>query len=80
MFGYADDCSTTCAGNAVSLLSNTSGGAAGGIAQFAIGTFVADAATQTITFSGPLQDTLNAFQLRTVPAALCASGQRIPGG
>lgn len=41
-------------------------GISGELGQFAIGTFTADAATQTITFSG--SGILNAFQLRDITA------------
>jgi hypothetical protein len=49
---------------------NTSGatGTPGGLGQFAIGTFVADSATETIVFSGTADFPLiNAFQVRAVP-------------
>jgi len=66
--GFQSHTTTATAGNAVSLNSNTSGGTPGGIGQFALGTFVADAtSSETITFSSALQDTLNGFQLRVVP-------------
>jgi hypothetical protein len=35
------------------------------VGQFAIGTFTADSTSQVITFNGPVQDILSAFQLRT---------------
>jgi hypothetical protein len=41
------------AGNSVTLSSNTSGGADGGVGQFATGTFTANAASEVITFSDP---------------------------
>jgi hypothetical protein len=77
--GFESHTATATAGNAVSLNSNTSAGATGGIGQFALGTFVADATTsQTITFSSTVQDTFNGFQLRTgavpEPTALSLAG------
>ena len=66
--GFQAHTTTATAGNTVGLLSNTSGGADGGIGQFAIGNFVADGSgMQTIIFEGNLQDTINGFQLRAVP-------------
>src|SRR5262249_5061681 len=66
--GFQSHTATATAGNAVSLNSNTSGGTAGGIGQFARGTFVADATTlETITFTSAVQTTFNGFQLRVVP-------------
>jgi hypothetical protein len=59
--------STATAGNSVTLNSDTTG-AAGGLGQFAIGTFTADAATQVITFSSTFESGLNAFQLRQAAA------------
>ena len=59
---------TATAGNAVSLGSNPSG-QLGGLGQFAIGTFIADASnTQSIAFSSASTVVLNGFQLRAVPA------------
>ncbi len=66
--GFPAYVTTATAGNSVSLLSNTSGGAFGGLGQFAIGTFTADSTTETITFSGPVQDTLNGLEFREVTA------------
>jgi hypothetical protein len=60
---------TATAGNSVTLSENT-GKNNGGVGQFAIGTFTADAASQVITFNGAtLKTDLNGFQLRdiTVP-------------
>lgn len=54
---------TATAGNSVELQHNT--GSEGGLGQFVIGTFTADAATQTITFAGDGDfGSFNAFQLR----------------
>ncbi len=59
--------STATAGNSVTLDSNPTD-LDGGLGQFAIGIFVADAATQTILFSGADLAALNAIQLRSTPA------------
>ena len=62
---------TATAGGVVALGSNTTA-ALGGVGQFAIGTFIADATTQqVITFAegGGGSDILNGFQLRQVAAA-----------
>ncbi len=56
---------TATATNAVTLDENTLN-AAGGLGQWASGTFIASGATQAITFSGP-RPVINAFQLRAVP-------------
>lgn len=73
--GFQSHLTTVTAGDAVTLNSNTAGGATGGLGQFAIGTFVADGATQTLTFSGSVQDTFNGFQLRnTAPPASVPDG------
>jgi len=59
---------TATSGNSVTLNSQPSL-LAGGVGQFAIGTFVADAtATQVITFSSGNLTTLNGFQLRELEA------------
>ena len=63
--GFQTHITTATAGNTVSLSSNTSGGVVGGIGQFAIGTFIADAPTQIISFGGSIQNTFNGFQLRS---------------
>lgn len=61
----------TSGGSGVTLDHNVQNGS-GGIGQFAVGTFVADATTQQITFQGagaganPIT-LLNGFQLRVVP-------------
>ena len=58
---------TATAGTSVSLSDNTTN-APGGIGQFAIGTFMASASVQTISFSGSLASpTINAFELRLLP-------------
>jgi len=56
---------TATAGGSVTLSSNTTG-LAGGLGQFAIGTFIADSASQQITFPGDVlhQELINGFQLR----------------
>jgi hypothetical protein len=51
------------AGNSISLIVNVSG-AAGGLGQFAIGNFVADATSQTIVFNGALETVIDGIQLR----------------
>ena len=56
---------TATAGNAVTLNSNPGNNLNGGLGQYAIGTFVADATTsQAITFAGDGDKVLNGFQLR----------------
>jgi hypothetical protein len=56
------------AGNSVTLHSNPAG-AVGGVGQFAIGAFTADATTQVITFTtGNLSYFIDGFQLRDVTA------------
>ena len=57
---------TATAGGAVTLSSETAFGP-GGLGQFALGTFTANASAQAITFSGA--GFLNGFQLRQIPAA-----------
>ena len=57
--------STATAGNTVTLLSRVPE-AAGAVGQFAIGTFTADSATESVAFGGVLAR-LNGFQLRQVP-------------
>src|SRR5205823_11217888 len=56
---------TTSGGSSVALNDNTTGFVAGGLGQYATGSFTADNSTQVITFSGesatPL---LNGFELR----------------
>ena len=55
---------TATSGNAVSLQTNPTF-APGGLGQYAIGTFLADATTsQAITFAGNTPEVLNGFQLR----------------
>ena len=58
---------TATAVNSVSLTTNTTG-ADGGVGQFAIGTFTADASSETITFSSSLQDIISGFDLRETAA------------
>jgi len=65
MFGY--QITATGGNNSVTLSSNTAS-AVGGLGQFVIGSFTADAVTQNITFLGDGDGGfLNAFQLRQVP-------------
>jgi len=69
---------TASAGNTVTLdddPSNTNGG----VGQYALGTFTADAATQSIVFGGPQQALLNGFQLRRIggTSAVPESGQTL---
>lgn len=57
------------AGNSVTLDSNTTN-AVGGVGQFAIGTFTADATSQSFALTGAGGDDfqpMNAFQLRVIP-------------
>jgi hypothetical protein len=64
--GDANEFTTATAGDSVTLQSNTSS-AVGGVGQFAIGTFTADAATQSITFGSNVSHAiLNGFQLREI--------------
>jgi hypothetical protein len=57
---------TVTSGNTTTLRGNTAG-AAGGLGQWVIGSFTADALTQTITFAGDGDyGSLNAFQLRNI--------------
>jgi len=53
---------TATAGNAVTLDANI-GNVEGGLGQYVIGTFLADASTQNVQFTGPI----NAGQLRQLP-------------
>lgn len=66
-FGYQI---TASAGNSVTLRGNT-GSAPGGLGQWVIGSFTADAVTQMITFAGDGDGgELNGFQLRNVTPRL----------
>jgi hypothetical protein len=67
------------AGNSVTLLSNTTN-TVGGLGQFAIGTFVADAISQAVVFSaGPNSNPiLDGFQLRAIPAINQGGGPGVP--
>ncbi len=58
---------TATAGNAVTLASNTGG--FGGLGQFAVGTFTADATSQSIVFTSSNVPLLDAFQLRNLSAS-----------
>jgi hypothetical protein len=81
-----DSPTTATAGNSVTLQTNP-GNIPGNVGQFAIGTFIADATTQLITFDGTLQPILNGAQLRNVtdvaavpePAALGLLGLGLLG-
>ncbi|HSI34893.1 MAG: hypothetical protein ACAI43_21490 [Phycisphaerae bacterium] len=65
---------TATAGNAITLNAT-----AGGIGEYAIGTFVADAATQTIGFSNPtFSYGLNGFQLRDLGTTGGPTGVPLP--
>jgi hypothetical protein len=70
--GIADYTTAAAGGSSVALRWNRSM-EDGGLGEFAIGTFVADAATQSIVFGPPILDggfnsgLMNAFQLREVP-------------
>lgn len=59
---------TGTAGNSVDLLLNTTN-ADGGTGQFAIGTFIADGATQEIVFSSQYLPVINAMQLRDLSSS-----------
>jgi hypothetical protein len=64
--GFGTELTTATAGNAITLADNTTG-AAGGLGQYAIGSFIADATSQSIVFTGgPLAGSFNGFQLREV--------------
>jgi MYXO-CTERM domain-containing protein len=62
---------TVTAGNSVSLLPNTSPSgapfASPGLGQYVIGTFTADAPTQSVTFLANEVSVMNGFQLRAIP-------------
>lgn len=69
---------TATSGNSVALDYNSTN-AAGGVGQFAVGTFIADSSTQVITFSNSADwPVVNAFQLRAIPepatAGMLAAG------
>lgn len=66
---------TSPGGNSVSVLYNNAGGADGGLGQFTIGRFTADATTQTFTIGGSLViSVLNAIQLRDVTPTYTFNG------
>ncbi len=74
------------AGNAVTLSPSTNAGPSGegGLGQYAIGTFTANAATQTIAFTGTnpfIGPLINGFQLRqtAVPPAVPEPGTALAG-
>ena len=60
---------TATAGNSVTLVDNVSQ-LGGGTGQFAIGTFIASGASQSITFTTTTTLQTNGFQLRALPAAV----------
>ncbi len=61
--GALNQTTATTAPTSVTLVRNT-----GGLGQFATGTFLADAATETIVFTSPqFGPQINAFQLRVIP-------------
>lgn len=64
---FSDILTTASATNDVTLNLNTSA-SVGGVGQFAVGNFVADASPQVITFSSNDSDVVNGFQLRVIPA------------
>ena len=68
---------TALAGNSVNVSSNTTN-ANGGLGQFAIGTFTADATSEAITFSASNTVDLNAFQLRDTTPGVIGSGVPLP--
>lgn len=57
------------AGNSVALASNPTK-TDGGVGQFALGTFTADATSQVITFNSNIQPILDGLQLRETPSAV----------
>lgn len=65
--------------NSVTLIPDTSG-TAGGLGQFAIGTFTADATSQVVAFTpnGALSPNMNAFELRDVTPAVVGAGVPLP--
>jgi hypothetical protein len=63
--GSGTESTTATAGNSISLSSNTTG-AEGGVGQFAIGTFTADASSEVISFTG---GDFDALQLRDLGSA-----------
>lgn len=70
--GNIFDLTTTATSGIASVtLEHNAGNALGGVGQFAVGTFVADATTQTIVFQGagthPARTQINGFQLRVIP-------------
>lgn len=64
-FGYSTN--ATGGNNTGDFLSGNVDGAAGGLGQFQLGTFTADATTQSIMFNFVEVGYLNAFQLRQIP-------------
>ena len=70
--GSVFDLTTTATSGITSVtLEHNFANAAGGVGQFALGTFVADATMQTIVFQGagthPARTQINGFQLRVIP-------------
>ena len=65
LFSFGNFPVVASAGNSVTLFTNPTD-TNGGLGQFAIGTFTADATTQAINFGGSAAPNLNAFQLLAV--------------
>ncbi|MCW1924432.1 DUF5703 domain-containing protein [Luteolibacter arcticus] len=78
-YGPARSETVSSGGNTVTLnYSNAAANVAGGVGQFTIGTFTANAATQTITLTGNASTQINAIQLRDLtpsPPAITAAPQ-----
>jgi hypothetical protein len=72
--GFRTETLTGPAGSNSVTLAYDVGNVSGGTGQYTIGTFTADAATQSVTVTGNNNDTqINAFQLRAVPTPEPAS-------